>query len=330
MTSNVDILWLTPDKPANISVGRRRIADHLESSGYTITLRGTTVKTIVQSSRELGKYDVIIGTTRAGAIGAVWLKALYQCPVIVDHIDPIGQFEDTHPSWLSVPVRLGENLSFAVSDHVLYVYKEEEQRVRKFASNATKTNLGVEADQFTHPAPTTVSAVEERLRHLDLNEKIAVYIGGLEPIYHVEELLDAMVYLPSWSLVLIGDGSLRARVNSRASQRQNIHYLGTVPHKEIPAYLHAVDVGVSLVDDPHTLKILEYGAAGLPVVQLAGDAEDRFGELLTYTDSDPRHIAEAIESTSIDTTTSNLQMFVTKYDWKKIAGDYAQAIKNVI
>jgi hypothetical protein len=73
-----------------------------------------------------------------------------------------------------------------------------------------------------------------------------------------------------------------------------IHYLGTVDHETILGLLAACDVGVSLVDDPHTLKIIEYGAAGLLVVQLAGRAKARFGDRSICTPVEPAEVVRAI------------------------------------
>jgi len=330
MLGEVEVLWLTPDKPDNISVGRERISEHLESNGYNITLRGTTIKTILKSTHELNKYDIVIGTTRAGAVAAIWLKLIYRCPIIVDHIDPIRQFEKTHASWLSTLVRRMENLSFRVADRVLYVYKEEEDRINFFTENVRKTDLGVEADKFARPDSEMVYLAEDEIRDLNIEGKIAIYIGGLEPIYHIQELIAASSYLSSWSFLLIGDGSLREKVEEASIQSENIYYLGTIPHEQIPGYLKISDVGISLVDDPHTLKILEYGAAGLPVVQLAGRAESRFGDLLTYTERDPSQIAESIQSAEKHGPISDLHSFSTNFDWDRIADDYAETINNLI
>ena len=122
-----------------------------------------------------------------------------------------------------------------------------------------------------NPPTETIEAAETRLEALDLEEQVAIYVGGLEPIYHVDELLASVDCLDGWSLVVLGTGSLSGRVE-RTAERLNVVFLGTLPHEQIPGYLHAADVEVCLVDDLHTLKVLEYGAAGLPVVQLVGRA----------------------------------------------------------
>jgi glycosyltransferase involved in cell wall biosynthesis len=120
-------------------------------------------------------------------------------------------------------------------------------------------------------------------------------------------------------------GERKARERA-AAPTSAIHYLGTVDHETVPGLLAACDVGVSLVDDPHTLKVLEYGAAGLPVVQLAGRAEARFGDRLTYTSTEPAEIARAITAAATQDGTT-LQAYVEQFDWAVIADTYAETIQ---
>lgn len=327
MTEEVTVLWLTPDKPENISIGRQRIADHLENEGFRVIIRGTTIRTVLQSIRERGDYDAVVGTTRAGALAGVLLKYLHRSPLVVDHVDPIRQFEKTHPKWLATLVRVLESGSFELADHVLFVYDEEYERVARHAENFSETDLGVEVERFRNPDPEIVSKARKGLDERGITENVAVYVGGLEPIYHIEELLAAISHLPTWSLIVIGDGSLRKKVESSAEENESIHYIGTVPHEQIPGYLQVADVGISLVDDPHTLKVLEYGAAGLAVVQAAGKAEERFGNLVEYCEPTPESVANAIENTSAN---SDICFFVDEFDWEQIAGDYENALKSVI
>lgn len=343
------VLWLTPDKPANISVGRRRIADHLEPRGIEVVLRGTTPRTVFASIRDRDRYDAVIGTTRLGAIAGVGLARLGGIPLIVDHVDPIRQFAATAPTTLATGVRWLENAAFALAAHVLYVYPEEKARVRRFAPAASKTDLGVEYDRFADPSEETIEAARSRLDALDLEERIAVYVGGLEPIYHVRELLASVEFLEGWSLLVLGTGSLSELV-SRATERSNVAFLGTVPHEQVPGYLHVADVGICLVDDPYTLKVLEYGAAGLPVVQLAGRAEERFSGLVQFTPPEPAAIARAVEradgrrepdvgvengtsrstADGSETEARSLRAFARRFDWERIADDYERALTEVV
>jgi glycosyltransferase involved in cell wall biosynthesis len=324
------VLWLTPDKPADISVGRRRIADQLEAGGMDVTLRGTTPRTVLASLRERGEYDAVLGTTRSGAFAGALLKLL-GTPLVVDHIDPIRQFADTRPRPLSLAVRAAENLAFRVADHTLYVYDEERERVSRYARTATRTDLGVSHERFAAPDPAVVAQAREHLHEAGVgaDERLAIYVGGLEPIYHIEELLAATEHLDDWTLVVLGTGSLTPVVE-RAAERGNVVFLGTVPHEAIPGYLHAADVGVSLVDDPHTLKVLEYAAAGLSVVQARGRAKERFGEYAEFCDPVPRKIATAIERADKRGGQEEFREYASRFDYERVAETYRAALTAVV
>lgn len=325
----MDVLWLTPDKPTDISVGRQRIADHLETDGWSVTRLGTTPATVRRSFRERRRYDVVVGTTRAGALAGAALRVAGGPPLVVDHIDPIRQFAETNPLPMSLGVRLLEALSFRVADHVLYVYEEEAERVRRWSANATPTSLGVDFDRFANPDSRIVERAETELESRDLLPNVAIYIGGLEPMYHIEELVQAATHLEDWSLVIIGTGSLEGMVRETARTTPSLEFVAPVSHEDIPSYLHLADVGISLVDDPHTLKVLEYGAAGLPVLQLEGRAEEKFGDLVTYTSKAPEDIAAGIRRASSDQA-GPLEEFVREFDWQDIARTYKTVIMEAI
>lgn len=327
MTDRKRILWLTPDKPDNISVGRRRIADHLETAGHDVTLRGTTARTVSRSLRERGQFDIVVGTTRLGAIAGVLVSRAHGVSLVIDHVDPIRQLQATEPDIVVRIVRRLEHFAFRLAAHVLYVYPEEKSRLDGRATAITKTDLGVEYARFADPDPAVVERARERLG--DVPDKLAVYVGGLEPMYEIEALLEAAAGLDDWTLLVIGAGSLESVVERAAADSESIRFLGTVPHEEVPGYLHLADVGVSLVDDPHTLKVLEYGAAELPVVQRAGRAESRFGGLVEYCSTNPTAIAGAIERAAENDRGRSLSTYVEQFDWKDISETYLRVITTV-
>lgn len=320
------VLWLTPDKPENISVGRSRIAEHLRERGYMITVDRTTPLALINRLRERGQYDVVLGTTRAGAIAGMLLSRAHGIPLLVDHVDPIAQFRKTASRPVAVIIERLERLSFHIARQVLYVYPEEQERVEAYA-DATKTNLGVDFERFASPVSDQTESVRERLDSID--GSIAVYVGGLEPIYNVRTMLDAVDCLRDWTLVVAGDGMLRETVERAANEDERIVYLGTIPHKSVPELLALADVGISLVDDAHTLKVMEYGAAGLPTVQLAGQAEATFGDAVTYCSLDPSSIADAIETAAV-TDASALRDIAKRHSWERIAEQYQSAIDGVV
>lgn len=331
MTNNPCILWLTPDKPENISIGRQRIADHLQEAGLDVTLRGTTPRTLLTSIHERDQYDIVVGTTRSGAIAGAVLTLLGGPPLVVDHIDPIRQFAKNNSKWIIHAARTLESLSFVAANHVLYVYEEERPRVKRYAGSFSKTDLGIEYDWFAEPSAEAIQAADDALADLDLREQVAIYIGGLEPIYNVEAMVESAAHLDDWSLVVLGTGSLESTVRQAAAEQDNIHFLGTVPHEVVPGYLHRADVGISLVDDPHTLKVLEYDAAGLAVVQTKGRAESRFGDRVKYTKSrKPDEIAEAVRCAGTQTDGYRNESFAKAYDWTVIADQYREVLQSFV
>lgn len=325
------ILWLIPNKPENISVGRQRIASHLEAGGFDVELRSGGLSAIINALHSNHPYDVIVGTTRAGAIVGSVVSAATRQPLVVDHVDPIRQFEETNLLPVAKTVRYLECLAFSQSSHTLYVYSEEKERVRRFAPDASKTDLGVDYDRFADPDTQVIKAARKELSEYDLQQNLALYVGGLEPIYHVRELIDSISYLNGWSLVVLGSGSQSEYVRANSDGR-NVAFLQTVPHEKVPGYLHAADVGVSLVDDPNTLKILEYGASRLPTAQLTGRAEEKFEGMVEFCRPDPESIAAGIEraSNADKTMINKLQDFAAQYSWERIASDYADVLRTVV
>jgi len=326
LPSPTRILWLTPDKPDDISVGRHRIAEHLASRGFHVSLDGTSARTVLSALRNRAEYDLIIGTTRAGALAAMTIGRVGGLPVIVDHIDPIQQLYDTRAWLVARFVEQFEDLAFHLADHVLFVYEEERNRVADRTSHHTKTHLGVDYGRFADPDEAVIRSAGDRLAEFELNESILIYVGGLEPIYNVRTLLDAMAYLSGWSLVIAGAGSLEPIVKRRARTQENIEFLGTIPHDNVPGYLHHADVGVSLVDDPHTLKVLEYLSASIPVVQLDGRARGQFDEFVTYTTLDPAAVADAVVQASLLPVSTDALEYVHQFTWSRIADTYERVI----
>ncbi|WP_336003199.1 glycosyltransferase [Halorientalis halophila] len=321
------VLWLTPDKPENISVGRARIAAHLRERDVDVTLRAGSPATLWELVTGDADYDAVVGTTRAGAIVGAAASVARGIPLVVDHVDPIRQFAETNSWPLAAAVKQLEHLAFRRSAHTLYVYPEEADRVERFAPAATRTDLGVEFERFAATDEQILDRARERLAEYDLRENLAVYVGGLEPIYHVRELVDAVGRLDDWSLLVLGSGS-EADYVERAAASGDVAFPGTVPHEDVSGYLHAADVGVSLVDDPNTLKVLEYGAAGLPTVQLAGRAESRLGDAVEYCEADPGSVAAAIERAH-GRETESLREIAREYSWASIADDYFSVLERV-
>jgi glycosyltransferase involved in cell wall biosynthesis len=320
------ILWLRPNKPENISVGRHRIADHLRERGHRVKIMNTTTDDLLRSLA--GDYDVVVGTTRMGAGIGAWRKLVRRTPLVIDHIDPIAQFKRNHSAAATWIVSQIEKATFRMADHVMVVYEEELPRVKRHASDVTKTHLGVDYETFANPNPEIIEDAKSVLRErTDTSRNQVIYIGGLEPAYHVPAILDAIELLPGWEFIILGDGSQRALIEQ--SEQENVRYLGTVEHHLIPGFLHNVDVGICLLDDRNTLKILEYGAAGLPTVNVRGDAESRFSGLIEFCSLEPESIADSIQTAYEEGQIDEFEEFTKQFSWKSVSDQYEAVLENV-
>lgn len=318
------ILWLRPDKPANISVGRHRIALELESRGHDVDVRNTTIPDFWQVLRD--SPDVIVGTTRLGAFVGAWKHVLSGTPLVIDHIDPIAQLQRSHRPSTVWGIDKVEKLAFRIADHVMVVYDGELPRVSRHTTNITQTSLGVDYDLFADPPSETIEKARDTVSaHVPSDSRILLYVGGLEPPYHVQTIVNAMDYLDGWHFVVLGDGSQREQIENAATDLQTVHYLETVPYEEVPGYMHVSDVGISLLDDANTLKILEYGAARLPVVHIEGNAEAVLDGSVTFCSLDSADVADAVER-AVMSETEELQRFAQQRSWESIAETYEEVL----
>ena len=110
------------------------------------------------------------------------------------------------------------------------------------------------------PAPRRVEA------------RTALFAGNLIPLKGVALAIDALTYLPGWTLVLCGDGRDAARLRRRAYRRgvlERVSFLGRVPRAEVIERMHRADVFVfPSLRDSAGWAAAEAAGCGLPVVCL--------------------------------------------------------------
>ena len=134
---------------------------------------------------------------------------------------------------------------------------------------------GAELEKIRAWPPHRAAAIRERY---GLSGRRALaYIGnhmgefdGTEML--VEAFLQARASNPDLSLLLIGPGSDRVPNARRVGTAEGVHVVGSVHVDEVWDYFHAADLGlVPFIMAPVThhslpLKVLEFGAAGKPVL----------------------------------------------------------------
>lgn len=131
----------------------------------------------------------------------------------------------------------------------------------------------------TETADFYVSETRDELRTKhSISGFTAIYAGAHGQVNALDEVLDAASELPDLNFILIGDGSEKGRLESRAEAENisNVEFRPPISKSELPKLLRACDVGIHSIGDLEVLskgmspnKIFDYMAAGLPVVSNA-------------------------------------------------------------
>lgn len=181
-------------------------------------------------------------------------------------------------TWRGLQLRgLAERLEHHVlegADVCVAVSSELRSQILEAAPNARVRVVenGAESEYFRVLPERT--AARRRLG-LPREARLVVFVGALRPWHGVDVALAALARLPEEiHLVVAGDGPARPSLEALATARRvtdRIHWLGHVPHTEIPVVLAAGDVAVApyprleqFAFSP--LKLFEYQAAGIPIV----------------------------------------------------------------
>jgi glycosyltransferase involved in cell wall biosynthesis len=144
---------------------------------------------------------------------------------------------------------------------------------KKFPSDKTRLlPHGVDTQLFARPA----------VRAVDLPQTdgpVAGFYGSLSEWLDFDVIDHSAAALPEWQFVFIGPQCVPAHC---LPQRRNIHYLGVRPHHLLPGYSQHWDVSMlpfkksAQINACNPLKLLEYLAAGQPVVSVEFPALARF------------------------------------------------------
>jgi glycosyltransferase involved in cell wall biosynthesis len=320
------ILWLAPDKPENLSIGRARIANGLRQKGYAVNYQPRRLAHV--KTQLTADYDVLIGTTSlAGILGME--TGVNGKTFIVDHIDPISQMRRTAGRTKAKLVETLQDVAFRLADGIMYVYDEEAQRVYQSDAHVSQTTLGVDYDRFQNPTVESTDYIAQRLATYDITGRFAVYLGGLEDIYNIPELLNS-AKRNGYQLVIAGQGKYEKACWKASARHENIHYVGSIPHEHVPALLEKASVGISLVNDPHTVKVLEYGAAGLPTVHVNGRAEGILPDAgIQWTGLDPSEIGKSVRLAYNYGSTDGLEEYAKNRRWSDVVDQYQRVIEQV-
>lgn len=192
-----------------------------------------------------------------------------------------AQWGVDRPGWSRWLERHGEGPALRGADLVACGSErvaEEVSRVGVPAGRILVTPTGVDLNLFggdEHAASLR--------RRLGLEGRLIVgWVGSFRRFHAIEQAVDAVAKVDGATLLLVGDGPERPRIERLATARSvPAVFTGTVEHRDLPVHLAAMDAALVLAPAGAAyhyspLKLAEYLAAGLPVVAPAvGQLQER-------------------------------------------------------
>ena len=141
-----------------------------------------------------------------------------------------------------------------------------------------------------------------------INRPILGYIGSMFSKIDFALLNYTAVCKPNWSILLIGSWWLKNEKDielfDELINKDNVHYLGEKPKEQLPGYLSQMDVclmpfkKIEFVKYMAPLKLLEYLAAGKPIVAIDREVKYDFSEFIKVASTKKDFVAaigEALE-----------------------------------
>ena len=287
-------------------------------------------------------YDIFIGGGQWALLLGYVLKKLGKVNLLVaDDYDyqagnqTITKFRFLFTRYLENFVLKHADLIISVGPLLAELRKKELKREIKIIPNGVDYNLFASA-QKKQPHPPTL-----------------VYTGAVEWWSGLDLVIKAMAKvkkdIPELRLLIIGHCypqylNYLFKVAEGLGIKENIKYIGRKPYKELPFYLKRADIGLAVFSPVHlrkyafSLKVIEYMAAGLPVI-ITKDLQTtlivekyKCGEIVDYNEE---AIAKAI--VILFTNKNKYQEYVQNaikcgriFDWQVLLNQFYNEITKIL
>lgn len=294
------------DAPADFQSVNRRHLPAMESKHRVAHAIEQMNRGITKQLRMNGKCDVIYERYSLWSYAALEFAREQGIPRLLEVNAPL--IEEAAQYRGLVDRELAEHAAkraFKAASALIAVSQEVADHLSEWPENNGKVHVvpnGVDPDRF---------AYERNTQHGEKPFTVG-FVGTLKPWHGVDDLLVAFDELsrqyPDVRLLIVGDGPERETLQNTASclfasRQSDVEFTGAVEPEAVPALLASMDVAVA----PYPrlpgfyfspLKVMEYMAAGLPVIAsrigaLARLIEDGATGILTEP-GDPRAISDAL------------------------------------
>jgi len=194
--------------------------------------------------------------------------------------------------------------------------------------------------------------IDKRLakQQLGLDDKTILYVGRIEPLKGLEQLLKAMAYLHDGQrprlIIIGGDENSQHELEKLQELSRNLNiqdsvtFMGTVKQEKLPYFYSAADVSIiPSYYESFGLVALESLACGTPVVATdVGEMKNIIRQGRTgyvVADNTPQFLADKItlllSKPSPDTeSTLSTRASVSRYSWSNIAEVVAKECRQVL
>ena len=230
--------------------------------------------------------------------------------------------------------------------------KEKEELILHYGASPERISVvpcGVNLDLFQ---PMNKDTARQQLGFVDDN--IILFVGRIEPLKGIEQLLEAMPYLHNshrLRLVIIGgDENSQYEIDRLQRLSRSLHiqgsvtFLGLIKQEQMPYFYSAADACVvPSYYESFGLVALESLACGTPVVATnVGDLKSIIRQGKTgyvVTDNTPRHLADKItlllsRPSSDAESALSIRASVSRYSWPNIAeaivSEFQQVLANYL
>lgn len=238
---------------------------------------------------------------------------------------------------LAMPLWFKKTLGYFVMKYATRIISATKTMAKKLAQDYGRKDVviienGVNSSEFKNA----------KAKELAYKKPRVIFVGRIDENKGVEYLIKAFLQVrknrKSASLLIVGDGPLKKKLENNYGSMNNIHFLGRIPHEKIPEYLAACDLFVlpSIIEG-QGLVLMEALASGLPIIasNLSGISElivDGENGMLTKA-GDENELAEKIELILDDIklqgkiSANNIKKGQL-HDWKNVCKQYIRLFER--